>query len=293
MAEDRSLASRASNLALRGLIGAALLLPWRARLWFMSALVRRVIAPLSGYTRRARANLQHVWPERGDHDAIIRATGDNAGRTIIENYSPGLSRRLAGTALTGPGLPALTEARDKDQPVLFLAAHFGNHDAARHVLDASGFPTGGLYRPMANAFFNEHYVRTLERVSGPVFPQTRRGLAGLVSHLRAGGRATLFFDVWDRGGAPIPFLGQPAPTSLSAAELALKYNALLIPYAAIRRDDKVSFDVIIDAPIPTGTPLEMMEEATRRLEQRIADDPGQWFWYHRRWKPERARGAAS
>jgi KDO2-lipid IV(A) lauroyltransferase len=28
----------------------------------------------------------------------------------------------------------------------------------------------------------------------------------------------------------------------------------------------------------------MTKEATKSLEQRIAADPGNWFWIHRRWK---------
>lgn len=31
-----------------------------------------------------------------------------------------------------------------------------------------------------------------------------------------------------------------------------------------------------------------MRAMTGRLEARIATDPGQWFWVHRRWKPQKA-----
>ncbi len=276
------------NLLLRALIGLVLLLPWRLRGRVMGWIVRVIIAPLAGYRGRALTQLANVWPDRqSEHPAIAAVVARNAGRTFIENYSPGFSAHLAGTPLQGPGVAALSAARENGTPVLFLATHFGNHDAARHVLHAHGFPTGGLYRPMANGFFNDHYVQTLARVSGPVFPQTRKGLAGLVAHLKSGGFATLFFDVWDKSGASIDFLGQPAPTALSAAELALKYNAALVPYFAIRRPGGTSFDVIIEEPIAPSDPITMMTEATQRLEVRITDHPGQWFWFHRRWKPER------
>ena len=36
-----------------------------------------------------------------------------------------------------------------------------------------------------------------------------------------------------------------------------------------------------------GTALEMTMEMTKRLEAMVEEYPEQWFWIHRRWKPER------
>jgi KDO2-lipid IV(A) lauroyltransferase len=95
----------------------------------------------------------------------------------------------------------------------------------------------------------------------------------------------LLFDVFDGAGVPIDFLGQPAPTLTSAADIALRTGALMIPFFGLRRGD--GFACVFDTPIPHSDPEEMMRAATRALEQRIAEDPGQWFWIHRRWKPKR------
>ena len=59
---------------------------------------------------------------------------------------------------------------------------------------------------------------------------------------------------------------------------------LLVPYFGIRQPDGLSFDVVVESPIPHSDPLTMMTDATKRLEARIADHPEQWFWVHRRWK---------
>ena len=97
--------------------------------------------------------------------------------------------------------------------------------------------------------------------------------------------ATLLIDVYDADGTEMPFLGRPALTALSAAQLALRYDALLVPYFGIRAADGVSFSVEIDAPIPHPEPRDMMRAATAALEARITRHPEQWFWVHRRWKP--------
>lgn len=277
----------AINLAARGLIGVALALPYRWRVPLVGWLMRRVVGPVAGYTRRARENLTLVWPDLplAEREAIAAAALDNAGRTLIENYSTrDFLARAATIEPEGPGYAALIEARNAGRPVILVSGHFGNYEAARAALVARGFQIGGLYRNLSNRYFNAHYVRTMQAFGGPVFPQGRAGTAGFVRHLKAGGQLVLLFDQ-DVGGAPVlPFLGQPARTALSAAEMALRLKADLIPFFAIRQPDGLGFRVELDAPILHAAPDAMMRAVTGALETRVRAHPGQWFWIHRRWK---------
>lgn len=286
----------AADALLRGLIWVALRLPLRARLWLMGRLVARVVAPLAGWRDRARANLAHVWPDMpvDARNRIADAAADNAGRTMIENYDvAGLRARMARVQPEGDGLPAIEQARADGRPVLFVTGHYGNFEAPRAALVARGYTIGGLYRPMSNPFFNAHYAANMHALSGPVFEQGRRGTMGLIKHIRDGGMAVLLFDIYDSAGVALPFLGQPAPVLTSAAEIAIKTDALLVPFFGIRQPDGHSFRAVFEAPVPHGNPVAMMAEVTRRLEARIAEDPGQWFWLHRRWKPKRQRKRAA
>lgn len=284
------LADRITDLVLRGLIRLALLLPyvWRVRL--MGWLMARVIGPLAGYRRKALANLAYIYPNMGATARRCLADGvlNNAGRTIIENYSGSdFSRQLAHAPVTGAGLAAVAEARATGRPVLFVTAHFGNYEAPRHVLLAQGYSIGGLYRPMSNPYFNSHYVRTMQRVAGPIFDKGPRGTMGFARFLKGGGMGTILFDIYYQAGPALPFLGQPAPTATSAAEFALRFNALLIPYFGIRAADGLNFQIELEAPIAHSEPIQMTQEITARLEDQIAAHPAQWFWVHNRWKPER------
>lgn len=275
------------NLAARGLIGLALVLPYPWRVGFVGWLMRRVIGPFAGYTARARENLALVWPDRPEAEraAIAEASLDNAGRTLIENYSTrAFLARARGIEPEGPGYSALIAARNAGRPVILVSGHFGNYEAARAALVARGFDIGGLYRNLSNRYFNAHYVQTMEAFGGPVFPQGRKGTAGFVRHLKAGGQLVLLFDQDVTGAPTLPFLGAPARTSTSAADLALRLEADLIPFFATRQPDGISFQVTLDAPVPHGPPEAMMLEVTRALEARILAKPGQWFWIHRRWK---------
>ena len=106
---------------------------------------------------------------------------------------------------------------------------------------------------------------------------------GFVRHLRGGGMGPLLYDV-SAPGPILPFLGHPAQTSLSAAEIALKIDAVMIPYFGIRQVDGLSFEVEVEAPIAHDTPENMLLAMNARLEAQIARNPSQWFWVHRRWK---------
>lgn len=277
----------ATDRVLRGLIGAARRLPYARRLAMMGMLTRRAVGPLAGYRKRSLDNLAMIWPEMPltERRRIADAVADNFGRTLIENYShPEFGQRLAGTPVTGGGLAALAQARTEGRPVIFVTGHFGNHEAPRHVLAHLGYQIGGIYRAMKNPYFNGHYVQTMAQVSGPVFAKGRRGTMGFARYLRDGGMATILFDVRVRNSPEIPFLGQPACTSTSAAELALRFDAAVIPYFGIRNPDGLTFTIAVEEPIPLTDPLTMTVAMTARLESRVRADPGQWFWVHRRWK---------
>jgi len=85
----RGPAEFASNLAIRALIGAALLVPYRYRVPMAGWVVSRLVAPLAGYSKRVRDNLAHVMPDLPQTEVrrLMRAVPDNAGRTLIEIYS--------------------------------------------------------------------------------------------------------------------------------------------------------------------------------------------------------------
>lgn len=280
-----------ADRALRGLISTLMRLPYQTRVKMMGSALRRAIGPLAGYTQRAEENLALIYPDMGvlERRRLARACCDNFGRTIIENYSwQEFGKRLAETPATGAGLDALEQAIKDKRPVIFVTGHFGNHEAPRQVLTRIGHTIGGLYRPMQNAYFNDHYAKTMTSWGGPVFAQGRRGTMGFVRHLRNGGLGTLLFDV-SAPGEIIPFLGHPARTSMSAAEIALKLDAVVIPYFGVRQADGMSFAVECEAPIPHGPPRDMMIAMNARLEAQVSRHPAQWFWVHRRWKMGRKR----
>jgi KDO2-lipid IV(A) lauroyltransferase len=276
------------NLTLKLLLGLARLLPYEQRVALVGRLARSVVAPLAGYDRRSRANLAMVFPEMPpeERDRIARAAADNAGRTLIEIFSGrAFVERARNARVTGPGLAAIEAARAERRPVILVSGHLGNYDVPRGWFSAQGINVGGLYKPLANAAFNEAYVDAIEDVSGPVFERGRRGLGKMVAFLKEGGMLGVLFDQRIVQGEQLDFLGHPALTAFSAAELALKYGALLVPVYGLRQSDGLSFEIATEAPIPNSDARTMMQAVTDSLSERVRAHPEQYFWIHRRWKP--------
>lgn len=275
------------NLSLRALIVPLGILPYRWRIPALGWMTARIVAPLAGYAGRVQKNLALVMPDLPEREVrrLMRAVPDNAGRNIMEMYSAAeFSARARHSHVSGPGLPVIQQARVEGRPVIFVTGHFGSFNAARVAMVQQGFEMGVFYRPMRNRYFNVHYTKAMGKLSQPMFKQGRRGMVQMTKHLRAGGVLAILNDLNVPGGVPLDFFGQPALTSLVTAELALKFEAPLVPIWGIRRPDGLNFDIYVDTPIPPSDPVEMTREFNARLEAQVHQNMDQWFWIHLRWK---------
>lgn len=262
------------------------LLPFGARRELGAFAVARIMSPVAGYPRRIRENLAHVLPDlpQAEVERMVRAVPANVGRTVAELYSPeDIRERVRDEPFQGPGVAALVAARDAGRGALIVTGHIGNYDALRAALITRGFPVGGLYKPMRNRFFNAHYVRTIAKVGTPLFPRTRRGMADMVRFLREGGMVGMVIDQHTGLGEALTFMGRTAMTGLSAADMALRYDALLITGYAIRRADG-GFTLWIGNPIPPSDNVNMTQALNDDLELLVRQHMDQWLWTHRRWK---------
>jgi len=276
-----------ADLVLRGVIGACLTLPYHWRVPVMGWFVSRMVAPVAGWRKRIRENLAYVLPDLPEAEVrrMVRRVPDNFGRSMIEIYSGEDFRdRVRDIAFSGAGVAALAEAKANGQPVMLVTVHFGNYDAPRAALVANGYPVSGLFRPARNAYFNDHYSAAIAALGEPMFSTDRRDLPKMIRFIRGGGMQGIVIDLNSFGGERLDFMGKPALTAVSAAELALKYNALVVPIYGIRQPDGLSFDIRVEAPIPHSDPVTMTQALNDSLSALVRNYPDQWFWIHRRWK---------
>jgi len=279
------------NKVLMSVIYSAKILPFDARSALGAKITGGFGGRLSGFRKRTERNLEYIWPDKpqAERDAITDQVLDNAGRTIFENFYPAdFGKHHPAVRVWGEGLPALMQAHASGRSIVLVSGHFGNHEAMRLGLFQHGIKVGGMYRPMTNPYFNVFYEKALDQDgrSGPLFTASRAGTRGFRRALKEGNVClALLVDLAVPKGSEISFMGKPAMTATSAAAFALEADALYLPYFSMRNPDRKSFSIEIDTPIEGSDALEMTQKATRALEERIEQDPGNWFWVHRRWKP--------
>jgi KDO2-lipid IV(A) lauroyltransferase len=88
----------------------------------------------------------------------------------------------------------------------------------------------------------------------------------------------------------VPFFNKPATTTTTPAQLAIKYNALLVP-VFIKRIKNTNFEFFIEEPLLINKTnnyekdiFNITQNMNHKIEEFIKKDPAHWLWSHDRWK---------
>ena len=242
--------------------------------WFPPARIR--------FNREAK----RVFPnmKRRARAKLGQDMGRHMGRTLFEIYHDAeFQTQHHKFSASGPGLVALKEAQAAGKGVIIVSGHFGQWEAVRAVIKMHGLESGAVYRPQKNRHYERRLLAGIEAGGKPILATGRVGTKALVRHLRGGGIISILLDEKYSEGVRIPFLGHDALTSLSAAQLALKYDLPMIAAYGIRTEDGNAFRVEFEAPIPHTDAITMTRAFNDSLSARIMTNPEQWYWMLRRW----------
>jgi len=158
------------------------------------------------------------------------------------------------------------------------------------VLTQSGLPVRITYRKINNPYIDARVRKQRERYGTKFLVQksTHKGGRELLEALKNGESVALLNDQKFNTGLAVPFFGQEAMTAQGATRLALKTGRPLLPMAVTR--DGANFTVTFYEPIKLETTgeretdvLNGVKQVTEFIEDRIREEPAQWFWVHRRW----------
>ena len=276
----------AIDLVLRGIIGFTRLFGYCTRVKLFGFIASYVVAPVFGFIKKAVRNLQLVYPDMSTREArkIAHEVATNFGKNMIENYNKhDVAAALKPENIGGAGYDQMMVAIAEGRPVMLVSGHIGNYEAMRIALYTLGHQSACLFRPASNPHFDEHYTQNYGYLTGPAFPQSRKGFLGFIRHLREGGIATMLFDVRATQYQDVDFFGIPAPTSDVPAKIAMKTGALFVPCFTHRGPDGMTHHIDFETPIEHSTSYEMMAEMSDRLEAQVRRFPAQWLWFHDRW----------
>jgi len=171
--------------------------------------------------------------------------------------------------------------------IILVAAHIGNWEMLGKYLGANNIPIGVVGREINNPYINELVVRS-RRTFGNILIEKGGAMMPLAKMLKGGQTVALLPDqkINDQNSAKVDFLGRPAGTTLSVAKLAKRFDAMMLPVAAIGVEgDK--YTLIVGEPIAYEQDEDEIE-ITKKMNDALGDIikayPQQWFWMHNRWK---------
>lgn len=247
--------------------------------------IGRFVVPNSPFARRIVDNVALVKPtmETEAVRALQRDVGAQFGRTVAEYVRlPTLAQMPERREVEG--LEHLRAAMAAGRGVVIASAHFGNWEQIRMAAQDAGIEVGIIYRAFNNQTFDWISQTRIRCAGEPVLHKGREGMRAMLALLRRGGAILVLMDQHISGGAPLPFMGQPATTLTAIPALCRRSKAVLLPARALRAADGSRFHIRFEPPIPPTDPEDMARAINERIEAWVEEAPGQWFWLHQRWR---------
>jgi Kdo2-lipid IVA lauroyltransferase/acyltransferase len=257
----------------------------------------RLVGPHLGVSRRARRNLAAIFPEMDEAriEATVREMWDNLGRIAAEMPHLPRIKVLADDPAPGPrrvevaGAEHIHRARDSGKPVIFFTAHIGNWEVGPLATMRHGLPLHVVYRSANNPWADRLFLSGRREIVGGLIPKGAEGARLMLKALQAGEALGMLVDQKMNDGVAVPFLGRDAMTAPALAQLALKFDCIVLP-AWVERLGGAYYRLTVEPPLAlprTGDRhadiRALMTEVNARMGAWIRRKPGQWLWLHRRW----------
>jgi len=185
----------------------------------------------------------------------------------------------------------LRNLRNNNKPIVFFSGHFANFELMAKCLQELEFNIGAIYRPLNNIFLNPIMEFIRKKYICPI--QIEKGSAGtkkLIKHISTKNPLALMIDQRLSSSIRVPFFNQPATTTTTPAQLAIKYDALLVP-VFLKRLKKTNYEFFIEEPLEVKKTNNYDKDIfnittimNKKIEEFIKVDPASWLWSHDRWK---------
>jgi len=257
----------------------------------LSAFTFGLFGPYGDKAPKARANLAVAFPDSTEEwrqktsKQIFRYLGISAAELIkLQDIWEQRERRLE--FFLHPGAAEIIE---KKGPAVFVSAHVGAWQVANLIALQYGLHISTIYAPESNDVLRDMMLELRESFGVKLISKDA-GVRPLMKELAAGHSIGMAMDTRLDTGKLLPFFGREALTNTTAARLALRTGAALLPIRAERLPGG-RFRVIVYDPLRSEHPEASLDEQATALsaqinshfEQWIRPTPEQWICLKRRW----------
>lgn len=230
-----------------------------------------------------------------DLKKIARSCYTEFGQSIAEIAKPGYLIKNRWKLFQVEGAENLDRELQRGRGVIVLTGHIGNYLAGGYLLKNLGYRVNVVSKNLKSEAANREFVSFFEKHGSRLIKITghKNDPAGGMKILRALKRGEVVVIMNDQDAGPegyeSTFFGLPTYIPSGPAQFIYKSGASVITAFAGRREGKIV--ILIQEPIdyskaqnPSEAGRLIFDEYSRRLEEKVREMPGQYFWLHKKWK---------
>jgi len=293
----------------------------KARHWFMAQIVAIMLAamkllppmtatnaiarlatwvgPLTPRHKLALDNLALAFPEKttDERKAIVRDMWYNMGLLAAEyvyldhlfDYDPH-SDKQGRVDVSPKAREIFTKLREEGGRYVFFTGHTGNFELLPICAATFGMEVTALFRPPNNPFIAKKVLAQRTTTMGGLVP-SKAGAAWALSRALDNGKSVgVLVDQKFQRGRLGTFFGRPVKTNPLLPKLLRQHECPVYPARCVRLANnrfRLELEPALDIPLDPDGAIDI--DATCQLlndtvERWVREYPGQWMWFHRRWK---------
>jgi KDO2-lipid IV(A) lauroyltransferase len=242
----------------------------------------------------ARKNLDFIYQDSltsNQKEQIIKDMFFNLAQnfgSFIENQ--GITKKRLLQKVTFKNENIFIDALRGNRPIVFITAHYSNWEILPLSIAAKYHPLVGVGRALKQPWLDSILKKNREQF-GIEMIDKKGAMRQMVKVVKSKKPLGLLVDQ-NLEGVVVDFMGKRASHTTSAAILAYKYDAIVIP-CFITRVEFERYEATFYEPIEIEKSENMDEYILKHTQKQakitediIKNSPSQWLWIHRRWKRE-------
>lgn len=265
----------------------------------LGAALLRTLGPLLPAHRTAMANLRAAFPDMSEAERkrIALEAWDNLGRTGAEyahldslfDYDPAATGDLRTEVA---GIEHFYALRDDGRPGLIFSAHLANWELPAICAAKFGLEATAVFRPPNNPAAARLVQEVRRRTMGGLAASTPGAVFAMRDVVETGGHLGQLIDQHFTRGVVVEFLGRPCLANPLLAKLARHYDCPVHGVRVVRLPEgrfRLELTPPLDLPRAADGTIDVagaMQAMTAVVEGWVRENPGQWLWMHRRWRPD-------
>ncbi|ADG93902.1 lipid A biosynthesis acyltransferase [Arcobacter nitrofigilis DSM 7299] len=243
----------------------------------------------------AKANLDLAYEDKISEDEkidIIKGCYKNLVYTLADFIrNQGATKDEILNKVTFKNEDLLTNLINQNRKIIIMTAHYGNWELLSLAIAEKLTPLSIVGRDLESDVMNKILTKNREQFDVELLSKSG-AMKGMLQALKKNRPVGILVDqnTKDEEGILIDFFGKKARHTPSAAVLAKKFDAVIIP-AFIKSMDNENYEIefyesfeVANSEDKEKDILECVQKQADITEEVIKSKPNEWFWLHKRWK---------